>query len=342
MKQSLFRTDQSLCYDQKGIVIPCEDTGQDAALHAGRLWPEPRFFSHGDTVTDWLTGCMWTKDANTAEFPLTWEEAMAYIDEMNQCEAFGYVDWTLPNRGELFSLLSHAQVNPALPAGHPFINVFMGYYWTSTTCARLPSQAWYVHLGGGRVFKGMKHGSYMVWPVRSEVKGVVEVPRAGQRSCYSESSSLIPCADVDKDDALQVGTERPDPRFVVQEQTVFDNLTGLIWSKNTSCTSEAVDWRSAFGTIQRMNADKAFGHGDWRLPNVRELESLTDMGSYSPALPSGHPFEGVQEYYWSSTTSSYDARYAWVVYLEDGAVGVGFKPHSNFFAWPVRSSQPKK
>jgi hypothetical protein len=30
------------------------------------------------------------------------------------------------------------------------------------SCARLPNQAWYIHLGGARVFKGMKHGSYMV------------------------------------------------------------------------------------------------------------------------------------------------------------------------------------
>ncbi|NIO68243.1 MAG: DUF1566 domain-containing protein, partial [Anaerolineae bacterium] len=43
--------------------------------------------------------------------------------------------------------------------------------------------------------------------------------------------------------------------------------------------------------------------GDWRLPNVRELQSLIDYGRQTPALPSGHPFTGVQSsLYWSSTT----------------------------------------
>lgn len=36
-------------------------------------------------------------------------------------------------------------------------------------------------------------------------------------------------------------------------------------------------------------------------------------------------------YYWSSTTSMYESRYAWVLYMRDGAVGVGFKPLSEFF-----------
>lgn len=31
----------------------------------------------------------------------------------------------------------------------------------------------------------------------------------------------------------------------------------------------------------------------WRLPNVRELQSLIDYGEYNPALPTGHPFTGV-------------------------------------------------
>jgi hypothetical protein len=48
---------------------------------------------------------------------------------------------------------------------HPFDNVFTGYCWTADSCCRLPDQAWYVHLGGGRVHRGMKHGSCLVWPV---------------------------------------------------------------------------------------------------------------------------------------------------------------------------------
>ena len=54
--------------------------------------------------------------------------------------------------------------------------------------------------------------------------------------------------------------------------------------------------------------------GNWRLPNVRELQSLIDYGRYQPALPSGHPFIGVRSaYYWTSTTYAGSSSYAWRV-----------------------------
>ena len=316
--------------------MPCARTGQDGGLRVGVTWPQPRFLQHDQTVLDKLTGLMWTKDASPAEFPLMWQEALDYVKGMNTSEAYGFSDWRLPNRRELFSVVSHVNINPALPENHSFINVFSGYYWTSTTCARLPSQAWYVHLGGARVFKGMKHGSYMVWPVRGGQRGVLDLPRTGQQTCFNESGEVIPCADTGQDGALQRGGTWPERRYTLMRETVLDNLTGLIWARNANTTAKPVNWQLALDTIKEMNAAKAYAHGDWRLPNIREMESLTDMASHTPALPAGHPFEGVQAWYWSSTTSTYDPRYAWVLYMVDGVIGVGYKPNTDFFVWPVR------
>ncbi|HAA03886.1 MAG TPA: hypothetical protein DCE18_10980, partial [Syntrophobacteraceae bacterium] len=120
-----------------------------------------------DVVLDFLTGLTWCRNANLADFPLDWKAAHDFINEMNGVRAFGRSDWRLPSRRELFTLISHEVFNPALPKDHPFENVFPGYYWTCTSCYRLPDQAWYIHLGGGRIYRGMKHGSYMVWPVIS-------------------------------------------------------------------------------------------------------------------------------------------------------------------------------
>jgi len=59
------RTGQTLCYDVKGKVIPCEGTGQDGEYRAGTAWPTPRFNDNYDgTVTDRLTGLVWVKDAD--------------------------------------------------------------------------------------------------------------------------------------------------------------------------------------------------------------------------------------------------------------------------------------
>jgi len=339
-EKAVFKTGQSLCYNEMGAVIPCADTGQDGALQMGVSLPGPRFL-HGDaeTVIDNLTGLMWTKDANLSEFPLMWQEAGAYVQKMNVAERFGYGDWRLPTRKELFSLVSHASVNPALPASHPFVNVFTGYYWTSTTCARLPSQAWYVHLGGARVFKGMKHGSYMVWPVRSVAGGTIDLPCSGPPGCRGESGNPVQLEDFGQDGVPEEGTSWLGPRFLTDGQVVLDKLTGIEWPEEANLIPRAVNWKSALDAVKAMNGEKTYGFDDWRLPNIRELESLCDMGTHSPALPSGYPFERVQEYYWSSTTSTYDPKYAWVLYLRDGAVGVGYKAYSDCFVWVVRSGQ---
>jgi hypothetical protein len=315
MKDALITTDQDLCYSEKGSIIPCCGTGQDGAFRVCRSWPKPRFSVQEDLVFDRLTRLTWAKDANLADFPLTWYESLGYIDNMNQRKAFGCSGWKLPNRGQLFSLVSHMETNPALPKGHPFINVFSGYYWTSTEVARYPLQAWYVHFGGGRVFKGMKHGSYMVWPVREGLSD------EGQERTSREE---FPLSKV---------------RFLDHGQSVTDRYTGLEWTKDASPVSESLEWTSALRAVKVLNAEQAYGFSDWRLPNVRELESLTYMGSHSLALPPGHPFEAVQEYYWTSTTSTFEPTYAWVLYMVDGAVGVGFKGNSDFFLWPVRNGK---
>jgi hypothetical protein len=315
MKDALITTDQDLCYSEKGSIIPCSGTGQDGAFRVCRSWPKPRFSVQEDLVFDRLTRLTWAKDANLAGFPLTWCESLAYVDNMNQQKAFGRSDWKLPNRKQLFSLVSHMEANPALPKGHPFINVFSGYYWTSTEVARYPLQAWYVHFGGGRVFKGMKQGSYMVWPVREGLSD------EGQERTSREEFLLSKV------------------RFLDHGQSVTDRYTGLEWTKDARPVSQSLGWTSALRAVNVMNGEQAYGFSDWRLPNVRELESLTYMGSHSPALPPGHPFEAVQEYYWTSTTSTFEPTYAWVLYMVDGAVGVGFKGNSDFFVWPVRNSK---
>lgn len=333
---SLLKTGQIECYDTRGVNIPCAGTGQDGALQMGARWATPRFVDSNHTVVDELTGLIWTKDASLGYFPLIWQEALDYIRDMNRRKAFGYSDWRLPNRKELFSLVSHVNINPALPTDNPFVNIFSGYYWTSTTCTRLPNQAWYVHFGGARVFKGMKHGSYMVWPVRGGTGGVLRLARTGQKRCFSEHGEVIQCSDTGQDGSLQMGAAWPELRFYAHGTTVIDKLTDLMWTKNANLPSKGLNWQSALDVISSMNGEKAYGHRDWRLPNARELESLTDMGSHTPALPLDHPFEQVQECYWTGTTSVYDPRYAWVLYMGDGAVGVGYKEIHDFCVWPVR------
>ncbi|KVW97098.1 DUF1566 domain-containing protein, partial [Thiobacillus denitrificans] len=183
MSQSLtachyLHTGQRTCHADDGRELACEGSGQDASFAVGIPWPEPRFDVRDDEVMDGLTGLIWCRSAGLAEFPLTWQEALDFVAAMNREQRFGQRDWRMPNRRELRSLLSLQTKFPALPERHPFIDVFNGWYWTSTTAAISPAHAWYVALDGARMFYGGKDQSFMLWPVRGEGLGVV--PRTGQ------------------------------------------------------------------------------------------------------------------------------------------------------------------
>ena len=307
----ILSTDQTVCYGADGRVIPCAHAGQDASSKVNApLAASQRFHARGHIIQDALTGAVWSRDANLPEFPLTWDEAQSFVADMRGRRAHGFGNWQLPSRGLLFSLISHQQINPALSEGHPFNNVFNGYYWTADTCQRLPNQAWYIHMGGGRVHRGMKYGSYMVWPVSAHEMGI----------------------------DLETITETD--HFSIDGSCVNDTATGLTWCRNADPANGPLGWQQAIDTVAQMNADVAGGHADWRLPTIRELESLIRLDAHSPALPAGHPFVNVRDAYWSSTTSVYEPRYAWTVYMEDGIVGVGFKPGADFYLWPVRGRIP--
>jgi hypothetical protein len=114
-----------------------------------------------------------------------------------------------------------------------------------------------------------------------------------------------------------------------------------VWLKQFDAMERHVGWEKALEMIDALNAQRAGGYADWRLPNIRELESLVDLNRHSPALAAGHPFEHIADGCWSATTSVYEKRYAWVLYPRDGAVGVGYKPLREFCASAVRCDRPK-
>jgi hypothetical protein len=283
-------------------------------------------------VLDRLSGLTWTRDAAPGQYPMTWQEALDAVQTWNRARFLGFSDWRLPNRRELRSLVSHQTRRPALPAGHPFVNVFASWYWSATTAAISPAHAWYVDMDGGRMFYGGKDQSFMLWPVRGAGSGVL--PQTGQDLCYDAAGRVVPCAGTGQDGEPRLGRVWPSPRFEARRDEVLDRLTGIIWRRETDVADGPVSWREAFGCIESLN--RATGSAAWRLPNINELESLVDCARHGPALPADHPFTAVRDVYWSSTTSLYEPDWAWALYLDKGAVGVGRKREARFHVWAVR------
>jgi len=180
--------------------------------------------------------------------------------------------------------------------------------------------------------------------LNSAFAATITLPRTGQTTCYNEAGTAIACTGTGQDGNKLKGAAWPTPRFTDNSNgTVTDNLSGLIWLKNANCFGTQI-WSAALTSATTL-AGGACGltdgstAGQWRLPNITELESLVDSERNSPALPAGHPFPSVQaSYYWSSSTYAVYPDSAWVVSMNDGFVDFGDKIFI-CYVWPVRAGQ---
>jgi len=336
---NLPRTGQSKCYDELGTEIDCAGTGQDGQIQAGVKWPSPRFTVNGDCVTDNLTGLMWAKNANLASQKMVWGSAILYIDELNRSEGLcDYHDRRLPNVNELESLVNanENEKNTATWLGTAgFINV-QPYYWSSTSTPGTGELAWMIVISGmlGGYFKNSNY--YYMWPVRAGLDGSVpaQIWKTGQTISYYPGD----------DGFWQRGVDWPSPRFTDHENgTITDNLTGLMWTKDANMPGKyQTTWQQALDYVKGMNDGtyENFGYNDWRLPNRKELHSLTDYSREDPALPADHLFINVQtDSYWSSTTYSNDMDNTWLFFMDTGNVVPWDKSDDNYphYVWPVRA-----
>ena len=140
-------------------------------------------------MTDNLTGLVWLKDANCikTQYPgfdndgtagdggVTWQHALDFVAGVNagsypDCGA-NQTDWRLSNRKEFLSLHDFSQDSPILPAGHPFTDALLDFYWSSTSNSSSTGAAWRASLEEGFMFSDFKDSFDYVWPVRAGIVG---------------------------------------------------------------------------------------------------------------------------------------------------------------------------
>ncbi|MBF0608747.1 MAG: DUF1566 domain-containing protein [Candidatus Magnetobacterium sp. LHC-1] len=322
-------------------------TGDDGALQKGVAWPNPRFTdNHDQTMTDILTGLVWAKDAGTPTVDtctggsMQWQAALDYVACLNAANYLGYSDWRLPNINELESVTNMGEADSAAWLNSQGVaNVQSAYYWSSTSNAVNVSEAWRVGMDNGLVYAYNKSDVNYVWPVRSGQSGAFDnaaVWSTGQSTSYATGD----------DGKLQNGVPWPNPRFTDNgNQTVTDNLTGLIWATDAAtptvnnCTGGGLQWQAALDYVACINAANYLGYNNWRLPNRKELLSLIDRERHNPPLQTGHPFANVQSYeYWSSTSHAYKESHAWAASMDGGYI-YAFGKSYGYHVWPVRSGQ---
>lgn len=230
-------------------------------------------------VLDVITGLMWTQ---TDGGEMTIENAFRYADTLT---LGGYDDWRLPSAVEAYSILNHQKLNPALD-----ITVFSKsnaeYWWTGEYQSNDKSKVWCTNAGGGI-------GNHPT----SETISAGGSKRFHVRAVRSSNPPVF-----------------LDSRFIDNKNgTITDLLTSLTWQQIPS--KDSMNWENA---IQYSENLVLGGKSDWRLPNIKELQSVNDYKFTSPSIPRNFfSVEGLQKF-WSSTTLTNQTSKAWYLHTQYG------------------------
>ncbi|MFA6832227.1 MAG: DUF1566 domain-containing protein, partial [Bacteroidaceae bacterium] len=267
-------TNQTTCYNAT-VAIAAPEKGEDFygqdAQYEGY---QPSYKDNNDgTITDKVTGLMWTQspDMNgdgeiTADDKLSYNEALELLETYNQA---GYNDWRLPTIKELYSLIDFAGMDPSgydsddISGLTPFINTnFFNYAYGDTEANERIIDSQYLTT------------TLYVDPAYAYDFGV------------NFADGRIKGYDMDfmgSDKTFFIIFVRGNQSYGINDfvdngdKTITDKATGLMWAQDDN--GQGVTWKEALRYAE--NAELA-GHTDWRLPNIKELQSIVDY-TRSPA-----------------------------------------------------------
>ena len=240
----------------------------------------PVYIDNGDgTVTDTITGLMW-QQRDGGE--MTVEDAIIYCDTLT---LGNYSDWRLPDCHELFSILNHDRANPALDTNY-FSDTNAEYWWSSERQANDSNKVWATNAGGGVGNHPKSETISAGGTKRFHVRAVRDVT----------SPPFLSNHFTDNGDG-----------------TTKDELTGLIWQQIPF--PDSITWEQALYSADTLNFA---GHSDWRVPNIKELQSINDESRINPSVNQTF-FSGVTvEHFWSSTSLPNQPTKAWYLDMHFG------------------------
>jgi len=178
-------------------------------------------------------------------------------------------------------------------------------------------------------------------------------PATGQTTCWNSGGVVVSCAGTGHDGEIQAGATLA---YVDNgDGTITDTNTGLMWEK-LSRDLEIHDWDTAYTwdnafavKVAKLNQGVGFaGHTDWRMPNIKELISIVNFQSVTPAVSAAFHTGCTDEctvtscsctqsaFYWSSSSSALNPESAWLVDFNRGSLSMGLKSQPFFFVRAVR------
>ncbi len=342
-------TGQTSTYDMDGNII---DTSTGLYGQDGDYQSLGFAFTVNDdgTTYDENTGLTWV--TIPIDGKMTWDEAVEFCENLTLGE---YDDWRLPTAEELFSISD-------FETGWPYLDTEKFGFDASETAAGGSPQ-------GGAPQGGSPQGdTNETSDTESSQFNIEAPPSTTSDGSISKEEGQYWCADynlVEGDERLgniafgvnhltghikaypsnsqQMGKYVRAVRGDIygaedytnnEDGTITDNASGLMWLEVD--LGVAVDWEEALSLAE--NSTFA-GYDDWRLPDVKELQSIVSYDGSYPAINQEYftcteLSENENYYYWTSTSAyfsemapEYDS--AWYVafgYTSHGAGAVRFSP----------------
>ncbi|MFP8781073.1 DUF1566 domain-containing protein [Hydrogenophaga sp. RWCD_12] len=316
----------SQCYKEGGdALVTCAPTPLQTLLGPTSLTLNPNQDGHRASVNpmtyslvggnptvncvrDNVTGLVWegktAADDRAGSRTFThlgnaqYADTSGYVTSVNETQLCGFSDWRIPTVLELQSLVNYSKNRSG---GEPVIdslffpNTSAASYWSADFADANVGQSFDVSFQSGMVSTSPRtpaHARHLRL-VRGSMAG-------GTRFSYS---------------TVAYGSDAPN-------NLVNDALTGLQWRR----CAEGMQWTGSActGSASSFSHEAALAHANqsgWRMPNIKELNSLLDRSVFQAPRTDTTAFpQTPAQYFWSSTPDVYASEYAWSASVGSGVV----------------------
>lgn len=316
-------TGQNTCYNSStGAEVTCTKTGYDGD-YAGNQ-PSYTKSSDGKIITDNVTGLMWTQSSDIngdgtvndsdKRYPEHTDSSLSAKSYCDNLSLGGYDDWRLPDVKTLYSLILFTGKDASTADG---CTGGSGTCNTASLTLFLDTNYFDKAFGDTSVGDRVIDGQYATTSkyVTTTMGGDTTIfglnfvdGRIKGYGYYKESSKsyfkkfYVRC--------VRGNTSYGVNNFVDNgDQTISDKATGLMWQKDDA---DSTDFDNAVSVCEKATTAN---YSDWRLPNVKELQSIVDY-SRSPDTTSSAAIDAKfnatsitnengktdYAYYWASST----------------------------------------
>jgi len=335
----LTATGQAKCYDTSE-EIQCPEIvdsfyGQDANYLSGQTMSFTK--NEDGTVVDNNTGLIWQEIPSSDEY--SWQESIDYVNDL---ELGGYDDWRVPTVKELYSIADFSK-------GWPYLDT--NYFSLASGEITKDEQFWSSNYYVGITVEGQDDAAFGVNAVTGHIKAYAaggnmeemgempEMEMPTEETSNTENTPPPPTTSADgtMDNPMKkyVRAVRGNDSYGVndfvdnEDGTVTDEATELMWLQADN--GETMDWENA---LEYAKTSEYAGYTDWRLPNVKELQSIVDYSKSPSATEEENIGAAIDEiftctptineagnddygYYWTNTSAQFrngePYYYAWYV-----------------------------